>query len=47
MPTENEFKHQRAREQGYDRTVTMAGEKTGVATQIKTINGKCGLGQIK
>ena len=32
---------QRARGQCYDGAPTMAGEKTGVATQIKTINGKC------
>ena len=32
---------QRARVQCYDGAATMAGEKTGVATQIKTINGKC------
>ena len=32
---------QRARGQCYDRAATMTGEKTGVATQIKTITGKC------
>ena len=32
---------QRARGQCYDGAATKAGEKTGVATQIKTINGKC------
>ncbi|XP_068704855.1 zinc finger MYM-type protein 1-like [Montipora foliosa] len=32
---------QHARGQCYDGAATMAGEKTGVATQIKTINGKC------
>ena len=32
---------QRVGGQCYDGTATMAGEKTGVATQIKTINGKC------
>ena len=32
---------QRARGQCSDGAATMAGEKTGVATQIKTINGKC------
>ncbi|XP_068725038.1 zinc finger MYM-type protein 1-like isoform X1 [Montipora capricornis] len=32
---------QHALGQCYDGAATMAGEKTGVATQIKTINGKC------
>ena len=32
---------QRARGQCYDGAAIMAGEKTGVASQIKTINGKC------
>ena len=32
---------QRARGQCYDGAATKAGEKTVVATQIKTINGKC------
>ena len=32
---------QRARGQCYDGPATMAGEKTGVATQIKNINEKC------
>ena len=32
---------QRARGQCYDGAATKAGEKTGVATQIKNINGKC------
>ena len=32
---------QRARGQCFDGAATKAGEKTGVATQIKTINGKC------
>ena len=35
------FNFQRARGQCYDGAATRAGEKTGVATQIKTINGKC------
>ena len=32
---------QRARGQCYDEAATKAGEKTGVAPQIKTTNGKC------
>jgi len=32
---------QRVRGQYYDEAATKAEEKTGVATQIKTINGKC------
>ena len=32
---------QHARGQCYDGEATMAGQKTGVATQIKSINGKC------
>ena len=32
---------QGARGQCYNGAATMAGEKTGVAMQIKTINGKC------
>ena len=32
---------QNARGQCYDGAATMAGEKTGVATQIKSVNGKC------
>ena len=32
---------QRTRGQRYDGAVTKAGEKTEVARQIKTINGKC------
>ena len=32
---------QHARGQCYYGTATMAGKKTGAATQIKTINGKC------
>ena len=32
---------QRARGECYDGAATKVGEKTGVATQIKTINGKC------
>ena len=32
---------QRTRGQCYDGAATKEGEKTGVATQLKTINGKC------
>ena len=32
---------QNARGQCYDGAATMSGEKTGVATQIKSVNGKC------
>lgn len=32
---------QNARNQCYDGAVTMAGEKTGVATKIKSVNAKC------
>ena len=32
---------QRVRGQCHDGVATKAGEKSGVATQIKTINGKC------
>ena len=35
------IQHARARGQIYDGAATKADEKTGVATQIKTINGKC------
>ena len=35
------FNIQRARRQCYDGAATKADEKSGVASQIKTINGKC------
>ena len=35
------LKIENARGQCYDGAATMAGTKTGIATQIKAINGKC------